>query len=111
MENKEREATEARKALGLPLPQTCGALSRLIGPRTEKDRPWREYPIGTKAHAFMGGYWVRVEQGWKWHVGSTFPRPGDDAIGMCIEMPNNLVHERNHTMEIAKDPHPARRVT
>ncbi len=55
--------------------------------RIAKDRDWNEYPIGTKAHAFNGGHWVRVERGWKWFNGSTFPTPGGDAIGKCIELP------------------------
>ena len=56
--------------------------------RETKDRGWSEYPIGTKVHSFSGGYWIRVERGWKWHVGDTFPTPGGDAIGECIELPN-----------------------
>lgn len=38
-------------------------------------------PIGTKAQAFDGGYWVKVERGWKWFTGDTFPRPGADFNG------------------------------
>jgi len=53
-----------------------------------KDRPWSEYPIGTKAHACSGGHWLRVETGWKWHSGDTFPTPGGDAVGRCVEIPN-----------------------
>lgn len=52
-----------------------------------KDRDWRDYPLGTKAHAYNGGYWVRVVNGWKWFSGSTFPTPGADAIGKCVELP------------------------
>ncbi len=55
--------------------------------RVAKDRDWSKYPIGTKAHAFNGGHWIRVECGWKWFNGSTFPTPGGDAIGKCIEFP------------------------
>lgn len=52
------------------------------------DRPWREYPLGTKAHAYNGGYWTRVEHGWKWGKhGDVFPTPGGDACGKCIELP------------------------
>ena len=51
------------------------------------DRYWNEYPLGTKAHAIMGGYWIRVQHGWKWCTGSTFPTPGGDACGACIELP------------------------
>ena len=32
--------------------------------KAKKDRKWNEYPIGTKAHAFNGGYWIRNERGW-----------------------------------------------
>ena len=56
-------------------------------PFLKKDRDWVEYPIGTKAHAYNGGYWIRVKTGWKWHCGATFPSPGGDAIGKCIELP------------------------
>ena len=48
--------------------------------REPKDRPWSDYPLGTKAWAIGGGHWVRVEHGWKWHNGSTFPTPGADAF-------------------------------
>jgi hypothetical protein len=37
----------------------------------------------------MGGHWIRVEDGWKWHNGATFPSPGGDAVGCCIELPNS----------------------
>ena len=54
--------------------------------RLRKDRPWSEYPIGTKAHSVGGGHWMRVEEGWKWFCGATFPTPGGDAVGCCIEL-------------------------
>lgn len=38
-------------------------------------------PLGTKAPAYTGGHWVRVERGWKWNTGATFPRPGGDWDG------------------------------
>lgn len=53
-----------------------------------KDKPWRDYPIGTKAHSILGGHWLRTERGWQWQNGSTFPTPGADAFGRCIELPN-----------------------
>ena len=59
--------------------------------RLPVDRPWRDYPIGTKAHAFDGGHWIRVERGWKWSSGDTFPTPGADAFGACIELPPDPV--------------------
>jgi len=47
---------------------------------------WSEYPIGTKAKALMGGYWIKNERGWKWcNNGGTFPTPGGDATGeVCL---------------------------
>ena len=52
------------------------------------DRPWRDYPLGTKAHACTGGWWTRVERGWRWGSrGDVFPTPGGDACGRCIELP------------------------
>jgi hypothetical protein len=55
-----------------------------------KDRKWLDYPLGTKAYACTGGYWRRVRRGWKWYCGDTFPSPGADAIGACIELPKYL---------------------
>lgn len=52
------------------------------------DREWDEYPIGTKAHAVMGGHWLKTEHGWKWCTGSTFPRPGGDAISVSLPRTN-----------------------
>lgn len=48
------------------------------------DRPWREYPIGTKAHALMGGHLIKTERGWKWHCGNTLPSPGADAFYVTL---------------------------
>ena len=49
------------------------------------DRLWSEYPIGTKAHAVMGGCWTKTEHGWKWGTqGSTFPTPGGDAMSVTL---------------------------
>jgi hypothetical protein len=58
--------------------------------RIQQDRPWNEYPLGTKAYAITGGYWLRVEHGWKWWCGSTFTAPGGDAVGECIELPEKV---------------------
>jgi hypothetical protein len=55
--------------------------------RFVRDRPWNEYPSGTKAHAIDGGCWLRVQNGWMWHTGDTFPTPGADAMGKCVELP------------------------
>ena len=49
------------------------------------DKDVREYPIGTKFKALMGGHWIRTEQGFKWCTGSTFPNVGGDWTGeVCL---------------------------
>ena len=59
------------------------------------DRPWSEYPIGTKAHSCIGGWWLRTERGWQWNgKHGTFPTPGGEACGKCIELP--LPNEQGH---------------
>jgi len=59
--------------------------------RLVKDRSWSEYPTGTKVHAYNGGHWIKTPNGWKWFCGATFPTPGGDAIGACVELPNSPV--------------------
>lgn len=44
----------------------------------------RDAPLGTRAPAFNGGHWIKVERGWKWCTGSKFPRPGADWTGELI---------------------------
>lgn len=41
-------------------------------------------PIGTKAPATFGGYWIKVDGGWKWCTGAIFPCPGGDWTGELI---------------------------
>jgi hypothetical protein len=49
------------------------------------NRQWNEYPIGTKAKALMGGYWIKEKGGWRWPGGALFPTPGGDATGeVCL---------------------------
>jgi hypothetical protein len=67
--------------------------------RLWKDRNWSEYPIGTKAHAYNGGHWTKMPNGWKWFCGDTFATPGGDAIGACIELPNNARLETERRSE------------
>lgn len=47
----------------------------------KSDQPLEKYPLGTKAEAIGGGYWIKVKDGWKWCTGDTFPRPGGDWSG------------------------------
>ena len=50
---------------------------------------WKEYPVGTKAHACSGGAWLKIANGrWQWNgQGGIFTTPGADAFGKCIELP------------------------
>lgn len=52
--------------------------------KAEKDK--NQYPIGTKYKAIMGGYWIKVRDGWfKWCNGSAFPNVGADWTGeVCL---------------------------
>lgn len=82
--------------------QTDSATSNLLGIRYQLlrvDRPWSEYPLGTKAHSCIGGYWMRVKRGWQWNgKHGTFPTPGGEACGACIELP--LPNENSgHTLQ------------
>lgn len=52
--------------------------------KTKIDRPWSEYPIGTKAFASSGGHWEKVKCGWKWSSGATFQIPGGDAFAVSV---------------------------
>lgn len=48
----------------------------------------RDAPLGTKAVAIGGGYWTKVEHGWRWgENGGRFPRPGADWTGELIAPP------------------------
>ena len=51
----------------------------------KKDRDWRDYPIGTKAKSIGGGYWEKIDRGWKWCTSyCAFPTPGGDNSGMVM---------------------------
>ncbi len=52
---------------------------------TKANKSLKEYPLGTKAKALMGGYWIKVERGWKWCTGATFPTVGGDWTGEIWE--------------------------
>lgn len=41
----------------------------------------KDYPIGTKFRCLHGGYWIKVNRGFRWFCGDTFPRPGADWDG------------------------------
>ena len=58
-----------------------------MGNISKIDRAWEDYPVGTKAYACTGGYWVKRHNGWKWCTGDTFGTPGADAIS--VELPGS----------------------
>lgn len=61
---------------------------------TKPDRPWSEYPIGTRARqSWEGGWWEKTAQGWKWCCGSTFPTPGgaNEVMERCKQGQINSV--------------------
>lgn len=60
-------------------------------PTQKIDRDWRDYPIGTKAFAVMGGHWIKTELGWKWCTGDTFPTPGGDAYR--VQLPDEGLNQ------------------
>jgi hypothetical protein len=43
-------------------------------------RPLDSYPLGTKAHNVIGGWWVKVPNGWQAMSGDIFPTPGGGVI-------------------------------
>lgn len=40
--------------------------------------------LGTKAPAITGGYWIKVDRGWRWCTGDVFPSPGGDWTGELV---------------------------
>lgn len=65
------------------------AIDRNVGRVPAAPKPWNDYPIGTRAYALNGGHWERVEHGWKWLNGDTFPTPGADWFR--IELPKETI--------------------
>ena len=51
-------------------------------------------PIGTKAPSITGGYWEKVERGWKWSTGATFQRPGGDWTGELVPPAQVQAHQQ-----------------
>lgn len=74
--------------------QFCYEREQLIGDKEKAALSQQEAvtldnaPIGTKAPSHTGGYWIRVERGWKWNTGATFGRPGGDWTGELIPPAN-----------------------
>lgn len=68
-----------------------------------RDRPWRDYPEGTKAHSYSGGVWLKLTGGqWQFTGGSKSKSPGPDAKRYCIELPVAAASSFNLTTMAAK---------
>ena len=50
------------------------------------DRPWEEYPVGTKAYCINGGFWEKTKLGWAFSNGATFPTPGASAHSVLLPL-------------------------
>ena len=56
----------------------------------------KDYPLGSKFRAINGGYWERVENGFKWCTGDTFPNLGGDWDGTVSMKLSDLLKEYNN---------------
>lgn len=59
-------------------------------------RSLKDYPLGSKFRAINGGYWERVENGFKWCTGNTFPNLGGDWDGTVSMKLSDLLKEYNN---------------
>lgn len=59
-------------------------------------RSLKDYPLGSKFRAINGGYWERVENGFKWCTGDTFPNLGGDWDGTVSMKLSDLLKEYNN---------------
>lgn len=59
-------------------------------------RSLKDYPLGSKFRAINGGYWERVENGFKWCTGNTFPSLGGDWDGTVSMKLSDLLKEYNN---------------
>ena len=63
---------------------------------TRTTRSLKEYPLGSKFRAISGGYWEKVENGFKWCTGDTFPNLGGDWDGTVSMKLSDLLEEYNN---------------
>lgn len=59
-------------------------------------RSLKDYPLGSKFRAISGGYWEKVENGFKWCTGDTFPNLGGDWDGTVSMKLSDLLKEYNN---------------
>ncbi len=58
---------------------------------TRTTRSLKDYPLGSKFRAINGGYWEKVENGFKWCTGATFLNLGGDWDG-TVSMKLSLIY-------------------
>lgn len=63
---------------------------------TRTTRSLKDYPLGSKFRAINGGYWEKVENGFKWCTGDTFPNLGGDWDGTVSMKLSDLLKEYNN---------------
>lgn len=67
---------------------------------TRTTRSLKKYPLGSKFRAISGGYWEKVENGFKWCTGDTFPNLGGDWDGTVSMKLSDLLEEYNNDYTI-----------
>lgn len=61
-------------------------------PKVKHDgRPWRDYPLGTRAYDETGAYWTRTVAGWQANGGDSFPTPAASAL--LVWIPKHVARE------------------
>ena len=56
--------------------------------KVKKDKLWEDYPMGTKAFATCGGYWIKIKAGWQWYTfGGIVPEPRYWLFSGWVEEP------------------------
>ena len=63
---------------------------------TRTTRSLKKYPLGSKFRAINGGYWEKVENGFKWCTGDIFPNLGGDWDGTVSMKLSDLLEEYNN---------------
>ena len=66
---------------------------------------WEQYPVGTKAIASTGGYWVKEgDYQWRWCTGNVFPTPGGNVIQVNMPfIPEKPIEKIVITEDLFKD--------
>jgi hypothetical protein len=67
--------------------------------RIQRERPWEDYPEGTRLYAAGGEQWVRTAEGWAKYENGTLGQPWTHpanhiAVGDCLQLPEKQYSER-----------------